>query len=96
MNVALAPEDHALVEAVLAGFRAQGIGFHALRTRESGARRFVELHVLVPGQWSVQRGHELVERLENDIRHALAHTMVTTHLEPLEDPASQDDIALDR
>jgi len=96
MDVALAPEDHALVVAVLSGYRAQGIDFHALRTRESGARRFIELHVLVPGQWSVQRGHELVERLEDDIRQALGHTTVLTHLEPLEDPASQDDIALDR
>jgi len=96
MDVALPPEDHQAVLAVLARHREQGLDFHALRTRESGARRFIEVHVLVPGSWSIQRGHELAERLEQDIRSALPRTTVLTHLEPLDDPASQDDIALDR
>jgi len=69
---------------------------HALRSRVAGARRFVSLHVLVPGDWTVQRGHELLERIEADIRRALPNTSVLTHLESLEDPASWDDIALDR
>ncbi len=96
MDVALPAEDHAHVVAVLARYQEQGIDYHALRTRESGARRFVELHVLVPGAWTVQQGHELAERLESDIRGALPRTTVITHLEPLEDPVSHDDIALDR
>ena len=96
MDVALPPADHALVLAVLTRYREQGIDFHALRTRESGARRFVDLHVLVPGEWSVQKGHELAEQVEREIREALPHTSVLTHLEPLEDPASHEDIALDR
>jgi len=96
MDVALPPAEHAQVLAVLATYRVQGVDFHALRTRESGARRFVELHMLVPGEWTIQRGHELAERLESDIRHALPQTTVLTHLEPLDDPVSQEDIALDR
>ena len=96
MDVALPPADHALVLAVLTRYREQGIDFHALRTRESSARRFVDLHVLVPGEWSVQKGHELAEQVEREIREALPHTSVLTHLEPLEDPASHEDIALDR
>jgi len=96
MDVALPPSDHALVLAVLTRYRQQGIDYHALRTRESGARRFVELHVLVPGEWTIQRGHELAERLESDIRLALPQTTVLTHLEPVDDPVSQEDIELDR
>lgn len=96
MDVALPAEDHALVLAILARYRENGVDFHALRTRESGARRFVDLHVLVPGHWTIQRGHELAERLEHDIRQALPRCAVMTHLEPLEDPVSQEDIALDR
>jgi cation diffusion facilitator family transporter len=96
MDVALPHAEHALVVAILARYREHGIDYHALRTRESGARRFVELHVLVPGHWSIQQGHELVERLESDIRQNLPHTTVLTHLEPLDDPASLEDIALDR
>ncbi len=96
MDHALPSEDHARVEAILARYRAEGIDFHALRTRESGARRFVEVHVLVPGAWSVRRGHDLAENVESDIRNALPRTTVITHLEPLEDPVSHEDIALDR
>jgi cation diffusion facilitator family transporter len=96
MDVALPPEQHRAVVETLDGYRQQGIDYHALRTRQSGARSFVEVHVLVPGAWTVQRGHDLLEKLEADIRRALPHATVFTHLEPLEDPASHDDIRLDR
>ncbi|MDR2613838.1 MAG: cation diffusion facilitator family transporter [Candidatus Accumulibacter sp.] len=96
MDGALPPEEHARVVAILDGYRVEGIDYHALRTRESGARRFVELHVLVPGAWSVRRGHDLAERVESDIRDVLPRTSVITHVEPLEDPVSLEDIALDR
>jgi cation diffusion facilitator family transporter len=89
MDSALPPDDHAAIEVVLRGYRqAEGIQFHALRTREAGARRFVSVHVLVPGSWTVQAGHDLLERLEADLRVALGGAQVFTHLEPLEDPVS--------
>jgi cation diffusion facilitator family transporter len=96
MDRALPAAEHALLLEVLSGYRQQGVDYHALRTRESGTRRFVELHVLVPGEWTIQRGHELVERLESEIRRALPRTTVLTHLEPVDDPSSHEDIALDR
>lgn len=96
MDVALPAEDNARVLDILTCYRASGVDFHALRTRESGARRFVDLHVLVPGHWTIQKGHELAEQIEHDIRQALPRCAVMTHLEPLEDPVSQEDIALDR
>jgi len=72
------------------------IQFHALRTRQAGSRRFVSLHVLVPGGWTVQQGHELLERIEEELRGAIPQATVFTHLEPLEDPASFADVGLDR
>ena len=96
MDRALPDADTLLLQGVFDQYRAQGIEFHALRTRESGARRFIDVHVLVPGHWSVQHAHELVEKIEADIRHALPQSTILTHLEPLEDPLSLADIALDR
>ena len=96
MDRALPDADTLLLQAVFDQYRAQGIEFHALRTRESGARRFIDVHVLVPGHWSVQHAHELVEKIEADIRQALPQSTILTHLEPLEDPLSLADIALDR
>jgi cation diffusion facilitator family transporter len=96
MDTALSETDQAALKRALNVHVVEPVQVHALRSRVAGARRFVSLHVLVPGDWSVQRGHELLEQIEADIRLALPNTSVLTHLESLEDPASWDDIALDR
>ncbi len=96
MDTALPLNEVALVQQVLDNHMQKDVQYHAFRTRQSGSRRFVSVHVLVPGKWTVQRGHELLERIEADIRQVLPSITVFTHLESLNDPASWDDIALDR
>jgi cation diffusion facilitator family transporter len=91
MDRSLPEEALQRIESVLAAYRGPEVEFHALRTRAAGARRFASMHVLVPGAWTVQQGHELLERLEADLRSALPGLSVLTHLEPLEDPAARDD-----
>ena len=91
MDFAIPDEDRAVIVGVLETLRHQGGDYHALRTRVAGAKSFVDVHVLVPGTMSVQAGHDLVEKLENEIRSRLPHVEVLTHLEPLEDPKSWDD-----
>lgn len=96
MDVSLPGESVVKIEAVLAGYRAQGLEFHALRTRQAGSRAFISVHVLVPGQWTVKEGHDWAERIERDIRRTIPRAHVLTHLEPLEDPVSMLDQDLDR
>jgi cation diffusion facilitator family transporter len=97
MDRALAADEMARVQDVLGRFSAGGpVRFHALRCRRAGRRAFVSVHILVPGHWGVRRGHDLVERVERDLREALGRATVFTHLEPLEDPASFADTGLDR
>jgi cation diffusion facilitator family transporter len=97
LDTALPAGERALVVAVLERFREeQGVQFHALRTRQAAARRFVSMHVLVPGDWSVQHGHLLLEQIEREVRVALPNATVFTHLEPIEDPLSFEDQQLDR
>ncbi len=96
MDTALPPGDLARVRAVLARHEEIGVRFHAVRSRQAGARSFVSMHVLVPGEWSVQKGHDLLERLEAELRATLADATFFTHLEPLEDPASFADQDLER
>jgi cation diffusion facilitator family transporter len=84
------------LDAVIEGYRAQGLDFHAVRTRQAGARCFVSMHVLVPGAWTVQQGHDLLERIEAEVRAAIPRSTVFTHLEPIEDPVSMADRFLDR
>jgi cation diffusion facilitator family transporter len=90
-----APELAQITEA-LATFEGGGVQFHALRTRQAGSRAFISVHVLVPGAWTVQRGHDVVEEVEAELRRRLPHSTVFTHLEPAEDPRSFADTDLDR
>jgi divalent metal cation (Fe/Co/Zn/Cd) transporter len=96
MDTALPLADQHIIADVQATYRAHGIEFHALRTRRSGSRRFISMHVLVPGEWTVKRGHDLCEEIEMALHAALVETTVFTHLEPLEDPAAWQDTGLDR
>ena len=96
MDVSIPPEEIKAIEDVLERYRQQGLDFHALRTRQAGTRAFVTLHVMVPGAWTVQQGHDWSERIEADIIRAVTYAHVTTHLEPIEDPVSLADEGLDR
>ncbi|HPA82673.1 MAG TPA: cation diffusion facilitator family transporter [Thermoanaerobaculales bacterium] len=92
MDASLPEPEQRAVEAVLERYRQQGVEFHALRTRQAAARRFVSVHVLVPGESSVHDAHHVAEDLERDIRAVLGNAVVTTHLEPVEDEISLNDI----
>ena len=96
LDRALPEAERGAIDRALDEFRAAGVEFHALRTREAAGRSFVSMHVLVPGEWTVQRGHDVLEEIEARIGAAVPGATVFTHLEPREDPASYRDVRLDR
>ena len=96
MDATLPAAERDAIKQVLNRYESQGIEYHALRTRQAGTRAFVSLHVLVPRDWTVQRGHDLLEQLERDIRASVPGAQLFTHLEPQGDPAAWEDISLDR
>jgi cation diffusion facilitator family transporter len=91
LDRSLPGDEQERLEALLASHASEEIHFHALRTRVAGSRRFVAFHVLVPGRWTVQAGHDLCEQLEREIATVLPRSDVLTHLEPIEDPKAWDD-----
>ena len=91
LDRALPADDLATLKALLEAHSGAGVAFHALRTRRAGSRRFVSCHVLVPGEWTVQQGHDFCERIEAEISAALPSCHPFTHLEPIEDPRAWDD-----
>lgn len=76
--------------------RRYGIAFHALRTRQAGARRFLSFHMLVPDAWTVSQAHKLCEEIEERIRSLVPNASIDAHIEPISDPASYEDQGLDR
>ncbi|WP_127841375.1 cation diffusion facilitator family transporter [Actinomyces wuliandei] len=94
MDAAPSAQTLARVDGVLERYRQPGtIDFHAVRVREAGSRRFMDLHVLVPAAWNVKQGHDLTERLIDDLVAADPILRVSAHLEPIEDPKSYEDVA---
>lgn len=96
MDISIPEEELKAIETILDSYRRQGLEFHALRTRQAGTRAFITVHLLVPGAWTIKQGHDWSERIEADIRLAVTHAHITTHLEPMEDPVSLADQDLDR
>ena len=97
MDASLSSEEMEAVENALDKYRDKyEIDFHALRTRQAGARHFISVHVLVPGEWTVHDAHHIAEDIEGDIRAVVQNSVAFTHLEPIEDEISHQDICLDR
>ena len=93
MDIAPSAEVLQRVEEVLAHHRQTGmIDFHAVRVREAGNRRFMELHVLVPAAWSVKKGHDFTEQVIDELIEADTSLRISAHLEPIEDPKSYEDV----
>jgi len=97
MDAALPGPEQTLIQNIMEKYQGKGVTFHALRTRQAAARQFVSVHMLVPGDWTVHDAHHVAEDFEADIREALGGVVtVFTHLEPMEDELSMEDIFLDR
>lgn len=95
LDEALPVEEAAKIEGILNHYvNTEQIQWHALRTRSAGRQRFANVHVLVPGAWTVQQGHDLLERMEGAMHEAIENLSITTHLEPIEDPRSHEGIYL--
>ena len=96
MDTSLPQEEMEAIRKVLSKYASDGMQYHALRTRVAGAWRFMSVHLLVPGGWTVARGHDLAEQIEKEIRTNVPRLTVLTHLEPVEDPVSWEDEGLER
>ena len=97
MDAALSTSDKSIVENVMKKYREKGVKFHALRTRQAAARRFISVHILVPGTWTVHDAHHIADDFESQIHKAFGPPVtVFTHLEPVDDELSMQDISLDR
>jgi cation diffusion facilitator family transporter len=96
IDTALPPAELAAVKRLLDEAASRGIQWHALRTRQAGMRRFLSVHLLMPGDWTIARGHEVAEEIEQALIAVVPRLTAVTHLEPAECPSSWNDTGLDR
>ncbi|MFN2136607.1 MAG: cation diffusion facilitator family transporter [Candidatus Promineifilaceae bacterium] len=96
MDTPIAREERETVESILNEHNGEGVRWHAMRTRQSGRRRFISVHLLLPDDWNVQRAHDLAEHLETEVAKAINGATLFTHIEPQGDPVAESDQQLDR
>jgi cation diffusion facilitator family transporter len=97
LDSAIPVDERDKIITALEPLKSMNIDYHSLMTRQAGQRKFVALHILMPGKMTIQEGHTMVEKVEKDIRDLFdAPVTVFTHLEPIEDPVSMEDIGIDR
>lgn len=97
LDAAIPEAERAAIEKIFAEYRPRyGVEFHALLTRQAGARRFISFHLLVPDAWPVDRAHQLSEEVEERIRSLVPNAITLSHIEPISQPASYDDVKLER
>jgi len=97
MDAAIPEAEREEIEKIFAEYRPRyAVDFHALRTRQSGSRRFVSFHLIVPDDWTVERAHALSEEIEARVRSLVPNAILLVHIEPIGQRASYDDIKLER
>jgi cation diffusion facilitator family transporter len=95
MDATLPESENTAIADILAGFTNHDVHFHGLRTRLSGSQRFAVVDMLVPGQWTVRRSHDLIENVQQKLDEAFPGIQIQVHLEPKEDPRAYDDFAVE-
>ena len=88
MDHAIPLDERDRIREVIRANLPEGATFHLLRTRLSGARRFIEFHLLVDGDISVREGHHLATKLEAALEAAMPEVAVTIHVEPVDEQES--------
>ena len=96
MDISLPEEDLKSIHSILGSYQSQGVGYHALRSRQAAARKFLVVHLLLPGDWTISAGHKLADQIEGQVQAAIPNATIVTHIEPSGDPLSLQDGALDR
>jgi len=96
LDTSIPPEELISVKSILDSYKTQGVSYHALRSRQSAARKFMVVHLLVPGDWSVRKGHSLAEQVERQVIETIPNANIVTHIEPIDDPISMVDANINR
>jgi cation diffusion facilitator family transporter len=96
LDISVPQEELSSVKSILDSFKSQGVSYHALRSRQAAARKFMVVHLLVPGDWTVRQGHVLAEQVETQVLENVKNANIVTHIEPIEDPLSMADANIER
>jgi len=89
LDETLPPSQQAVIEDCLRKHSREVSGFHALRTRRAGSRSYIDLHLVMARDISLERAHQICDRIEVEIQGTLREASVTIHAEPCDNECEQ-------
>lgn len=91
IDVKLPDDEEKIIKTTIKEHIGQVVDFHALRTRKAGSQRYIDLHLVLPKDMSIEKAHDICDHLEADIESSLPRTDVTIHVEPCDENCDQCD-----
>jgi len=82
MDVKLSDKEEEIIKSIIHDHYSQYAEYHNLRSRMSGAERFVDLHLVVPKNQNVVDAHDFCDHLEKEIKEKIANLSILIHIEP--------------
>jgi cation diffusion facilitator family transporter len=89
IDVRLPETEENIIRAAIMEHIGELVDFHALRTRKAGRQRYVDLHLVMPRNISIEKAHQMCDHLERDIKSKLQHASVVIHVEPCDEKCEQ-------
>lgn len=91
MDTAIDRKDVSIIKQILDKYSSKDVKFHSLRTRQAATKKFMSIHALVPEKWSMQKSHQLVKNMEEEIEQNVQNITVLTRLETIENSKTHDE-----
>jgi cation diffusion facilitator family transporter len=82
MDTSLPRAEEEMIAATINEHTGLLVGFHDMRTRKAGSKRFIELHLVVPNKTNLEEAHNMCDHLESDIKDKLMNVDLSIHIEP--------------
>lgn len=89
VDVKLPESEEKTIRDTIMEHGGQLVSFHALRTRKAGSQRYIDLHLVMPRNASVEEAHRITDHIEQDIKKKLKHSSVIIHVEPCDDSCKE-------
>ena len=95
IDVKLPETEENIIKSAIMEHIGELVDFHALRTRKAGRQRYIDLHLVMPRDISIETAHRMCDHLEQDIKSKLPHASVVIHVEPCSEKCAKCPISSD-
>ncbi len=88
MDETIEKKDLKRIEKIFERYQKKGLIFHEIKSRQSGQKKFLSFHALFPNNFTIKKAHDLIDKIEKEIKNTVFNIQIESHLEPKNDKKS--------